>query len=82
MQNNNACLLVMIASIMQGAGDILSIEHEIYSVMCTPGQRIPAASTWERGQEFYNNLKSHQWAHEATQGALTICKVGRQRGQS
>jgi hypothetical protein len=58
---------------------VVTIEHEIYTVMCPPGQRMPAASTWKRGEDFEAALKPLPWAQEVANGAVTICKIVRQR---
>lgn len=63
----------------QGFDDIVSIEHEIYCVMCSRGQRMPSASTWTRGKDFQTVMKAFPWAQEAIWGAVAISKVGRQR---
>jgi len=58
------------------------MEHEIYSIMCPPGQRMPSATTWVRGEEFETCIKALPWAQEAAKGAVTICKIVRQRPRS
>ena len=56
---------------------MVSMEHEIYAVMCNSGQKLPTSHTWTRPEELAGVLKQLAWAHGDVKGAVAFAKVVR-----
>lgn len=57
---------------------MISIEHEVFVVFCTLGQRMPSSSTWQRPADFGTATKNLGWVKSAAFGSITLAKIVRQ----
>lgn len=61
----------------QGSDETVSMEHEIFVVFCTSGQKMPSSSTWERPLDFENAVRGLEWAKGSALGTVAFAKIVR-----